>query len=263
MLKFNSYYLDTPIIKGRAFDVFFPEEIKHKTQIFIVHGGGWRGGSRVSFHVIMEKLAELGYVCATSDYRLNAKDAFEQISDLRDSYTAFVKLLEERGIAPRIAVYGESAGSHLASLLCYANAGECGEIYNGEWVKPALAILHATPVHFIPYEWMSDTLKSCIRSIAGASYEDAPEVYERLSLSSYVRQDNPKTFFIEAGNESMFPSEYTKNIAEAHNRMGIPSFQKIYPNCEHGFFYDLTRKAQREAFDDICKFIENDESQSL
>ena len=256
--SFNSYYLDTPLVKGRVFDVFFPEKVEKDTQIFIVHGGGWTGGSRASFHKIMQKFNERGYITATTDYRLYAKDAFEQISDVRDAYSEFVKVLKSRGIEPKVAVYGESAGAHLASLISYTNPGECGEKSDiTEWVKPAMVMLQATPVDFSPREEMSDRIRSAMQHIAGASYEKCPEIYERLSLKNYVREDNPITFFLEAECESLFPSDATKKIVDRHHDMGIASCWKVYEKMEHGFFYDLTRKGQRDAFSDICDFIEN------
>ena len=258
IFSYSSYYLDTPIVKGRAFDVFFPEKVLHDTQIFIVHGGGWRGGSRVAFHKIMQKFCSLGYVVATTDYRLDAKDVFVQIADVRASYSAFVNLLKDRGLTPKIAVYGESAGAHIASLVSYTAPGECGDEYEcEEWLVPHLVMLQSTPVDFRPREEMSDSIRSAMKSIAGAPYDKDPKRYEKLSLTSYVRKENPPTFFLEAENESMFPSAHTKAIADAHSEMGIASRWKIYEKMEHGFFYDLTRKAQLMAFDDICDFIES------
>ena len=123
----STHYLDNPLVVGRCYDVFIPENNDKKASIFIVHGGAWRAGSRQSFHKIMEAFCNLGYIVASTDYRLNAKDAFEQLKDIRESYDSFVSLLNSMNKEPKIAVYGESAGAHLASLLICAEPGECGE----------------------------------------------------------------------------------------------------------------------------------------
>ena len=65
--KFESYYLDSPLVTGRVFDVFEPEEITKDVAIFIVHGGGWRGGTRTLFHEIMQAFSERGYIIASTD----------------------------------------------------------------------------------------------------------------------------------------------------------------------------------------------------
>ena len=86
----KTYYNDYPLVVGRVFDVFEPKNITQDTAIFIVHGGGWRADSRQKFHKIMEALSLRGYIVASTDYRLYAKDAFEQLSDIRASYDKFV-----------------------------------------------------------------------------------------------------------------------------------------------------------------------------
>ena len=254
---YTSYYLDCPIVNGRVFDVFEPEEYTEDTALFIVHGGGWRAGSRESFHGIMEAFADRGYIVASTDYRLYAKDAFEQLSDIRASYDRFVTLLKEKKRPLKIAVYGESAGAHLASLIICAKPGECGEENHlvNEWVKPARGALQATPYDFLPWEGMMPQTWAMFQSIAGAPYEKEPERYERLSLKNYINKENPPIFFMEAEFENMFPSEYTLGIKNQHREWGIMSEWKVYHRMEHGFFYELKRKAQLEAFDDLCAWL--------
>ena len=255
---FQSYYLDRPLVKGRIFDVFEPEEITKDTAVFFVHGGGWHGGSRSFCHEFMQELNNRGWLAASTDYRLSGVTAFDQLQDIREAYDRFVSLLKLKQRPLKIAVYGESAGSHLASLLLYAEPGECGEKcqLENDWVKPHRAILHATPYDFLHWEGMMPQFWNTMQGIAGKPYDQDPERYERLSLKNYVRKNNPQTFFIEAGLEHLFPSEYTRKIAEEHRAMGIESHWKVYPRVEHGFFYELKRQAQIEAFEDFCLFLD-------
>ena len=95
-----------------------------------------------------------------------------------------------------------------------------------------------------------------MQSVAGVKYDENPEPYERLSMENFIREDNPKIFFMEAELEHLFPSEHTLEIAKKHRAMNIASQWKVYAKVEHGFFYELKRKMQLEAFDDICKFLE-------
>ena len=39
--------------------------------------------------------------------------------------------------------------------------------------------------------------------------------------------------------------------------MGIQTHWKVYHLMEHGFFYELRRKGQKDAFRDICLFLED------
>ena len=101
---FETYYLDSPLVQGRVFDLYVPENVTKDTAIFIVHGGGWRAGSRTGFHEIMEAFGNRGYIVASTDYRLNAKDAFMQLGDIREAYDRFVSILKEMGRPLKIAV---------------------------------------------------------------------------------------------------------------------------------------------------------------
>ncbi len=257
----TTHYLDCPLVVGRVYDIFLPDKISKNTSIFIVHGGGWRAGSKNGLHKIAEAFALRGYVVASTDYRLNAKDAFEQIQDIRCSYDRFVSFLKKNALPTDIAVYGESAGAHLASLLVCAAPGECGENVDliNEWIKPKMAMLQATPVDFLPWDGMIPEFWNTMQDIAGAPYEKDPERYERLSLKNYIRRDNPPILFLEAEFEHLFPSYLTKTIVEKHNSWGIKSFWKVYSKAEHGFFYNLTRNSQLEALEDICRFVDNAE----
>ena len=256
---FHSFYLDKPLIPGRSYDIIEPAEVTCDTALFIVHGGGWRAGSKVSFHKLMESFAQRGVICASTDYRLRAKDAFEQLADIRCAYEHFVEFLWKKGHSLKVAVHGSSAGAHLASLLLCADVGECGEAFVPEhpWVPPVKGILQATPAQFTPWEDIFPHIWTSMQDIAGAPYEKEGGRYERLSLKNYIRKGNPVLFYAEAQNEHMFPYEYNAKIVETHNNLGIASFAKVYKNTEHGFFYELTRPQQKEFFEDILLFLQD------
>ena len=95
------------------------------------------------------------------------------------------------------------------------------------------------------------------QEMAGVPYDEDPEPCERLSLKNFVREDNLPIFFIEAEPENMFYSEHTLKVAKQHLQMGIQSHWKVYHLMEHDFFYELRRKGQKDAFRDICLFLED------
>ena len=262
-MKFSSYYLDSPIQKGRVFDVFEPEADAPKRDIavFFVHGGGWRAGSRDVHHIKMDELCRRGYFCATADYRLDAPNAFVQLSDLREAYDKFVEILQEKGFEnPRIAAYGSSAGAHLASLMSFAKPGELGEdISKLKYPEncPVKIAGQATPYDFLHFEGMMPAFWSTMQGIAGAPYEKEPERYEKLSLKNLVREDNPEIFYIEAEYEHLFDPRLNLKIVEKHRELGIKSHWKMYDRVEHGFTYDFSREMAKLAFEDFCLFLED------
>ena len=44
-----------------------------RTAIIIIHGGGWRTGNRTLHYPLAQRLASLGYVCFTPEYRLSTE----------------------------------------------------------------------------------------------------------------------------------------------------------------------------------------------
>ncbi len=255
--EFKSYFLDYPLVRGRVFDVFEPEEYTKDTAIFWVHGGGWHSGGR-DFYEIEQALCDRGYIVASTTYRLDV-NGFEQIKDIREAYDRFVTILKKLGRPLNIAVYGVSAGAHLASLMCCAAPGECGEecTLENQWVKPCKVLLQATPHNFYHWEGMQPSMWNTMQSVAGVPFDKDPEPYRRLSLSTYINETNPPIFFMEAELEGLFPSEHNLKTAKQHREWGIKSHYKVYEKVEHGFLHNLLRKAQREALEDFCLFLED------
>ncbi len=252
----ETYYLDDEIERERVFDVFTPAAATRDIALFFVHGGGWHAGHRDGFHEIMQGFNREGFVCATAGYRLNV-DALEQLRDLREAYMAFAGLLAERRRPLKIAVFGTSAGAHLAGLLLLAAPGAAGERRTvAKWIPPVAGMLQSTPVTFEPWADIFPPIAAQMKQAAGGvDYELDPERYRRFSLIRYLGADNPPLLFMEAECEHMFPSAMTADFVRRQRALGVPSEWKLYTMAEHGFFYALTRRQQQEAFRDMLAFL--------
>ena len=259
--SYKTAYLDKPIITDRALDIFVPENITQDISMVFVHGGGWKAGSRQQMHKIMEGFCDKGFICASFDYRLNV-DAFNQLTDLRHAYDYFISFLKEQKRPLKVVTYGSSAGAHLNALMSLAVPGECGEEleFNGmslrnDWVRPVGTMLQATPMLFEPWEDIFPPSWECFQGAAAVSWEKHPEVYKRLAPMEYLSEETQSLFFLNASDEHMFPNRYTVKAVEKLLLLGRTASAKTYKNAEHGFFYDLTRRCQKEAFADILEFM--------
>jgi len=261
--SYKSVYLDKPVIQDRALDIFVPENISQDISMIFVHGGGWGAGSRQNMHKIMEGFCDKGFICASFDYRLSGVDGFEQLTDLRHAYDYFISFLKEQKRSLKIVTYGSSAGAHLNALMSLSSPGGCGEKleFNGmnvknDWVRPLGSMFQAIPVLFEPWEDIFPASWGCFQKVAGVSWEKHPEVYKRLAPMEYLSAETQPLFFLNASDEHMFPNRYTVKAAEKLLLLGRTCIVKTYENAEHGFFYDLTRRPQKQAFTDILEFIE-------
>lgn len=258
-----THYLDRPVQKGRIYDIFIPDQVQYDTAIFMIHGGGWKAGSRIEYHApIMDRIAESGFIVATTDYRLDVS-VFDQLKDCREAYMHFVNELRKMGRPVKIAVFGTSAGAHLASLLIYADPGVVGETFSGEWIVPECGMLQSVPRTFEPWEDIIPYLWKDMQFAVRTPYDQAPELYKKLSFDQYLRPGMPRLFLMEAEWEEMFfyPTklELAREIAALNNNVSA----KIYKNMEHGFLFNLDRYHQREALEDLMKFVKGETIEDL
>jgi arylformamidase len=106
----------------QRFDVYGPAQAQAAPIIFMVHGGGWRFGSKSARAVIENKVARwvpMGFVFISTDYRLLPNtDPVEQARDVARA----VAVAQDKAAAwgadrRRLILMGHSAGAHLVSLL--------------------------------------------------------------------------------------------------------------------------------------------------
>ncbi len=102
-------------------DLYLPAREGSFPAVMLLHGGGWKHGSRASYGRWGEYLAQQGYVAFSINYRLASR---ERSSYPRDVYDVKASVQYLRGHGPalrvdpdRIAVMGSSAGGHLAALV--------------------------------------------------------------------------------------------------------------------------------------------------
>src|SRR6185437_11247422 len=60
----------------QVMDIFQPADGANHPAVLFIHGGGFRAGSRKGYTEQCIRMAQLGYVTATADYRLAPKDPF-------------------------------------------------------------------------------------------------------------------------------------------------------------------------------------------
>jgi acetyl esterase/lipase len=251
------------MIQGRVLDLFLPGKISLETAIFFIHGGGWRGGSRVIFHPIIRALLDMGFICGSTDYRLSGTHIGDQVMDVRHGYAIFMRKLAELGRPRRVMVVGSSAGAHLALLLAMALPGECEDelaygdidLHQEEWIVPAGAAVQAAPVRFEPWDEIFPGSLEAMQEIVGKPYDQSPQLYQRVSPLRHIRHTTPPVLLMEAQDEHMFPREFSEEFVRTMLQAGARAQMIVYPRAEHGFFYDVTRPVQKKAFNDLVEFV--------
>jgi acetyl esterase/lipase len=99
-------------------DVARPKAPGPHPAVMLIHGGGFRRGSRQTCLPLAVRLAERGYVAATVSYRLTPKFQFPSpVWDVKAAVRFLRANAKRFDLDPsRLGVTGSSAGGHLALM---------------------------------------------------------------------------------------------------------------------------------------------------
>lgn len=254
---YATIHFDAPPKAGRAIDIWIPAKFTRPVALFFVHGGGWKLGHREQMYGIMRGFFEEGYPCVSVCYQTGNATIADQLSDVRHGMALAGARLADHGFDGPFVLYGSSAGGHLALLAGLAAPGVCGDSFSGKSPAVAGIVASCAPVTLEPWEEIFPDSLRCIRNAVGVAYEEDPVIYRTLSPATYASPASPPMLFLLGACEHMFPNEHALDLVRRLRTTGHPSISRVYPNAEHGFFYDLTRKAQRAAFSDVLDFLKD------
>lgn len=209
--------------------------------LVIVHGGGWRGGSKSVdvYQKMMVDYAQQGYVTVNIDYRLIGEAEFPAcIEDVKTAVRWLRAHADEYQVDPdRIGAYGHSAGAHLAMMLAMAPdiAGLEGEGWN-EYSSLVNVAAAGSP----PTELGRDT----------------PMAKEEWWPIGYIAGDHPPLFLIQGTDDRIVRAELTDDFVEKMKAAGADiKYMKLEGG--HGVAYaeqlDVTEPALEAFFAEHLK----------
>ncbi|MCW9706061.1 alpha/beta hydrolase [Fodinibius salsisoli] len=204
--------------------------------LVIVHGGGWKGGSKSVdvYQKMMVDYAQQGYVTININYRLLDEAEFPAcIEDVKTAVRWLRAHADQYQIDPgRIGAYGHSAGAHLALMLAMApeSAGLEGEGWN-EYSSMVNVAAAGSP----PTELGRDT----------------PMAKEEWWPIGYISGDHPPLFLIQGTEDPVVRPELTNDFVEKMKDVGA-DIKYMELEGAHGVAYneqlDVTEPALEEFF---------------
>ncbi|MBI1342275.1 MAG: alpha/beta hydrolase fold domain-containing protein [Terrimonas sp.] len=219
-------------------DVFYPTALSNakRTAIVIIHGGGWRSGNRTLHDVLAERLAAMGYICITPEYRLSTEALFPAaVDDIKSCIRWVRKNASQFNIDPqKIAALGHSAGGELAAFAGVTN-DEAEFNGNGCHQKQDVAVQAVVDIDGIlafihPESGEGDDSKS--RSAAtnwfGYSKSENPALWIRGSPLTYAGKQSPPFLFINSSVERMHAGrdDFIKVLAQYQIYTEVHTFEK-------------------------------------
>jgi len=192
--------------------------------LVIVHGGGWREGSRNVdvFQKMMTEYAKKGYVTVNIDYRLTGEAPFPAcIEDVKCAVRWLRAHAEEYRVDPeRIGAYGHSAGAHLALMLAMAPKSADLE-GDGGW----------------------DEESSSVNAVATGSPptelgRDMPMAKREWWPIGYIGGDHPPMLLIQGGTDRIVRPELTEDFIEKMKAKGADIQYLKIDDVGHSVAYD-------------------------
>lgn len=205
-------------------DLYTPKNIEHPTAgLILIHGGSWKSGRREDYRYYGIKFAEQGYVVASISYRLLQVAPFPAaVEDTKCAVRWLRAHAEQHHVDPsRIAVFGGSAGGHLAMMVGYSSdvpelEGDGG---NNEVSSRVQAVVDLYGPVDLTTEYARK--KSKIAKFIGKPYDEATQVYKLASPITHITQDDPPTLILHGTIDELVPIRQADLLDEALKKAGV------------------------------------------
>ncbi|MCD2194710.1 alpha/beta hydrolase [Actinomycetospora endophytica] len=253
-------YAVVPGFRPLLLDVVRPDSTAEVPLVVFVHGGGWRTGSRSGMGPMFAgwepspfaELAAAGFAVASVDYRLSGEASFPApLDDVRAALSWLAEHREQFGLTGRRALWGESAGGHLAALAALTGQDVTAVV---DWYGPSdLTTVAADAVatgRSITDPGAADSRESLL---LGGPATEHPDAARAASPVAHVHPGAP-AFLLRHGTADRFvPTRQSQRLADALAGVGAEVRLTLVEGADHLWLGDP--QAARTAFDDAVAFL--------
>jgi pectinesterase len=224
-------------------DAFFPKQHTKlpAPAILIIHGGGWRTGNRSQHYPMAQRLADLGYVCFTPEYRLSTEALYPAaVYDIKAALRWIRSKARKYNIdTAGITVLGFSAGGELAAFMGSTNGNSLfeGSQCNLKYSSAVRAVIDIDGIlSFVhPESGEGDDSKriSAATHWFGYGKKDNPALWEQASALTHTGKNTPPTLFINSSVARMHAGrdDYIKIL----NRYNTYTEVRVFEDAPHEF----------------------------
>lgn len=186
-------------------DVFLPVGKSRQQGILLVHGGGWRSGSRDHFYALANRLAQRGYTVLLPEFRLSAESPYPAgLIDVNDAIVWAKAHAAEFGFDKnKLAIGGASSGGQMASLIAYSQGqplfkSDPGQDTSVNALVDMDGVLDFTTPMALQYENKAGP-ESLAALWLGGSFEQVPDTWRQASAVTHLSAKAPPTLVISSG----------------------------------------------------------------
>ncbi len=224
----------------------FSDKLKTKNPravIVMIHGGGWRSGHRSMHYPLVQRLAALGYICITPEYRLSAEALYPAaVHDLKAVIQWIRKNADDYNMdTSKIVLAGHSAGGELAAFLGATNGNrkfDCNNCHlNYSKEVQAVIDMDGTLAFIHPESGEGDDSKkiSAATQWFGFSKTEKPALWKEAAPLTQVGAHMPPVLFINSSVARMHAGrEDFIKILDQHK---IYSEVRTFEASPHSFIF--------------------------
>lgn len=204
--------------------------------VVFIHGGWWIAGSKSIWGAVHNMCYQLGFAVASMNYRLSGiADHPELVNDCKLAVRYLRANAEQFGIDPnRIAIWGASAGGHLAALC--NNAGDKdgmeGPGYENYSSRPNASV-NWCGITDLTQPW-SPTARTMFNYFLGCDPYSCVDKAKNASPVWQASSDDPPLLTIHGDADPVVAYSQAESLANAmHNAKNKGAFLRVL-NGNHG-----------------------------
>jgi acetyl esterase/lipase len=242
-------YGDSP---AQVLDVWRPKELPAQPApvMIFVPGGAWVHGGRIlQGYALMSKMAELGWVCLSVEYRVAPNHPWPQhITDVKTAIAwARANVDKFGGDRNFVAIAGTSAGGHLAAL---AGLTPNDPEYQADLPEGSDTSVDAVVGIYGRYDWEDRStverarfVDFLERVVVKRKIAKRPEIFRNASPIARVHDEAPPFLVVHGGGDTVIPVQQARDFV---SKLGSVSRATVsyaeLPGAGHGF--DMTDGAR-------------------
>jgi beta-xylosidase/acetyl esterase/lipase len=202
--------------------------------VVLVHGGGWRSGSRDNMAPLAARLAARGFAAATVDYRLSGEAQYPAaIDDVRQAVRWLRAAAPHYGLDDRrVAIAGGSAGGQIAALIGMTNGRGASSIVQA--VVNIDGLSDFTSEEARKYEDDPAKNPSAAGAWLGGRYAEQEARWRDASPLTHARADSAPILFITSDQPRF--STGRQALMERLGQYKIPTEHVQLPGTPHSFW---------------------------
>ncbi|WP_369254262.1 alpha/beta hydrolase fold domain-containing protein [Streptomyces sp. R35] len=252
-------YATSPGYRPRLLDVHVPATEEPVPAVVWIHGGGWLEGDRryppptIPVELLHGSVLQAGLALVCIDYRHSLEAPFPaQLHDVKAAIRYVRRFADTLGIdGDRIAVWGESAGGHLAALsgLVGSNDRQGVDLEGSEGTTEESSSVRAV-VDWYGVSELISLLSHTLPAVPGLDYPSpftallggatGDELVARAAIASPVTHVTagsppPPFLLIHGTNDGLVPYSQSEALAEALEQIGADVTLQPVADADHIF----------------------------